>query len=422
MKQQRRNIFLLIFIISIFGLAFVQYQYLRIGLNLAKVQFGQKVEKAKTDILADLSTENQLTYLLSSAFKKDTTFFKMSPDSIVDASRYFLNDFLKEKLQSNGVDATYSYTLYSKDSTLVLKAPTSLPDKTNRTNYPIYLEGYLTKEANQGLILELEFQNLNNYYLKQLSGLTLPSILFLLGILSTVVWVLRTYYWQRKVITTTDTFINNLTHELKTPTFSIKLASKMLEEHVEAKGTPFLAIIKQQSHRLANHIDNVLELASLERKRAILRLSIFNFKPNLEAVCQEFEQLASVENVKFKYTIEGDSFLINGEAFHLENVINNVLDNAKKYAESPRIELTAKKVNNTLQIAIKDNGRGIAREEKQKVFQKYFRTTNGDLHGAKGYGLGLYYVATIVKKHKGKIKMESELGKGTKIVITLPLQ
>ena len=231
--MKRRVIYIIIFTVSILGLALIQYKYLQIGLSLAKVQFNRKVQEAVVEIKNDLSSTNQLTFLVGNALQKDDSYFKLSIDSIQDASSHFLNDFITEKLVSHGVETKFSYNLFSKDSLYYLKSPSTFKKKENLASYPIQLTGYLPELLDQRLVLVLQFENLNNYFLGQLNGLTLPSLLFILGIIIAIVWALRTYYWQQNVITTTNEFINNLTHELKTPVFSISLATKLLEENAD---------------------------------------------------------------------------------------------------------------------------------------------------------------------------------------------
>ena len=407
--------------LSVFGLAYVQYQYLRVGLNLAKVQFDEKVEKATLGIKNGLRTENELTYLLVSGMHRQTNFFKTHADSVLNASRYFLNDFLKENLVANGIEANFSYNLMTRDSAYYLKSPLIQERSSGGIQFPIVLEGYIPKTFEHRFILNLQFQDLNRYFLSQLSGLTVPSILFLIGIIGVVLWALRTYYWQRKMITTTDAFINNLTHELKTPVFSIRLASKMLEDKVNLKEKRFLEIIRQQAERLSNHIEKVLELATMERKRAIIQKEVLNFFPVLERTCTDFKTLVALEEVEFIYDLSGDEYFILGEAFHLQNMVNNLLDNAKKYAEYPKIELKAFVQQKKLKIEIQDNGRGISKTEQKKVFDKFYRTTNGNTHNVKGFGLGLHYVKTVVEQHKGNIHLASEINIGTKVTIDMPL-
>ena len=418
---KKRNIYIAIFFISIIGLAVIQYQYLRIGLNLAKLQFNAKLGNVSSDIAQGLEAENQLTFLIGSALKEDTTYFTNSIDSVQDASRYFLNDYITEKLVNNGIDTDFTYTLHSKDSSFYLQSPKRFELDDNIESYPIELIGYLPKEFEKKVVLELQFKNLNSFFLSKLNGLTLPSILFILGICIAVIWVLKTYYWQRKVITTTNEFINNLTHELKTPVFSIGLATKILEESALNEQKPILGMIRQQVKRLTVHIDKVLELGNLESSNNVLKLEKIDFRPYLLKLCEEFATLIAIEEVQFTYTLQQGYFLIKAEVFHLENSINNILDNAKKYSVQPIITLNAYSLKNQFIIEISDNGKGISDEEKKKIFLKYYRVNDKEVQTVKGYGLGLSYVKKVIEKHKGKVLMESKKGKGTKISLIIPL-
>ncbi|NJB70713.1 two-component system phosphate regulon sensor histidine kinase PhoR [Saonia flava] len=419
--MKKKNIYIIVFIVSILGLAIVQYQYLRVGLNLAKVQFNIKIGTASETIKEELKENNRLTFLIGEAIREDQSYFELEIDSLKDASSHFLNDYLTERMVNNGIDADFTYGLFARDSTYYLKSPATFNKENNIAVYPIQLEGYLPELLNERLILELQFESLNSYFLSKLNGLTLPSLLFILGIIATVFWVLRTYYWQRNVITTTNEFINNLTHELKTPVFSIGLASKMLEEEIGDENNPKIAIIRQEVERLKNHIDKVLELGSLEAKKRVFTLVKMDFEPNIKKLCSQFKTLSSIENVSFSYDLDEGPYCIKTEASHLENSINNILDNAKKYSKNPIINLKAKKKNGKLQIIISDNGKGIDEKDKNRIFQKYYRVLNGNTYEVKGYGLGLSYVKKVVENHKGKIMIESEVGMGTTVLIEIPL-
>lgn len=417
-----KKIYIIIFSISIIGLAVVQYQYLRIGLNLAKVQFNQKMGLAVNEIKEGLENSNELTFLVGKAITEDDTFFKLSIDSVQDASSYFMNDFLKDKLLQQGIKTDFTYTLYAKDSTDYLKSPKSYNNEEALLRYPIPLEGYLPSLIKKRLVLELQFKNLNKYFLFQLNGLTIPSLLFIIAIIFVIIWVLKSFYWQKKLITITNEFINNLTHELKTPVFSIGIASKILQEKTKTENRELVDMIRRQVDKLKNQIDKVLELASLEGKKNFIEKKVMDIKPVIVNLINDFEQLAALEKFSFTSEIKGSPYIINCDPYHLENTINSLLDNAKKYSkEKIKIILLVFKEDNNLIISIKDNGIGISDDDKKKVFDKYFRVGNGDVHNVKGYGLGLNYVQRIVKLHKGKISVKSTLGKGSEFIISLPL-
>ncbi|WP_372975435.1 sensor histidine kinase, partial [Muriicola sp.] len=259
--MSKRNIYIGVFVISVIGLAIVQYKYLEIGLSLARVQFSKNLVTAGDEIREDLTNRDQMTFLLGKALQRDSTYFRLSIDSVQDASRFFLNDFLTERLVRNGIEAEFSYELFSKDTSYYLQSPRTFSDRDKEVKYPILLQGYLPDLLGDRLILELKFRDLRSYFFFQLNGLILPSLIFLIGIVAVIIWILRTYYWQRNLITHTNEFINNLTHELKTPVFSIGLASKLLSQNATDNQKPILDIIRQQTDRLSGHIDRVLDLA-----------------------------------------------------------------------------------------------------------------------------------------------------------------
>jgi two-component system phosphate regulon sensor histidine kinase PhoR len=404
------------------GLAIVQYKYLEVGLNLARVQFNRNISKASEAIRSDLRTSNQLTFLVGNALQRDSTYFRLGMDSIQDASRHFLNDFITEKLVNNGIDTDFTYELYSRDTAYYLQSPLRFDPEDRIADFPIVLQGYLPELLDNRLILELKFRDLNTYFLFQLNGLTLPSLLFLTGIVAVVIWVLRTYYWQRHLIIHTNEFINNLTHELKTPVFSIGLASKILDENASKEQKPVVGIIRQQVSSLSRHIDRVLDLASLEAKRKVFDLAVVDFRPFLLKLCEDFSTLVSMEDVIFTYEVEPGEYWIKAEVFHLGNAINNILDNAKKYSDKPVIHLKCCLLNNKMSLQIRDNGKGIDEKDRARIFEKYYRVTEGDLHKVKGYGLGLSYVKKVLDAMKGDISVKSQRNKGTLITIQIPLK
>ncbi len=401
----------------------VQYQYLKIGLNLAKVQFSQKVGDAGKLIKEDLKNKNQLTILLEKAITRDSSYFNLSIDSLYDASQYFLQDYISLQLVQQGIKSDFTFRLYTKDSlyNLISKASDFETD-TDLIRYPLELKGYLPGELGRKTFLELRFKNLNQYFLFQLNGLTIPGLIFMIAIVGVVIWVLRSFYWQRSVITTTNEFINNLTHELKTPVFAIGVAAKILEEEVSKEKQPVLSIIKDQIKKLNDHTNKVLDLSNLERRQSVFALERLDLKPVITEVCESFKLLSALGEIDFKYSIEGDHFWIRGDAFHLSNSISNLLDNAKKYSlNEPIVNLRAYKKGNKLVISVMDKGIGVDKDHLDLIFKKYYRVSNGDTHNVKGYGLGLSYVKRVITGHSGKIYVSSEKKKGTEVTIELNL-
>lgn len=417
----KRNLYIFVFVISVVGLFVVQYQYLRVGLGLARAQFSEKMDGARTNIGKELSELNSLTYTIGNTIRKDTSEVKISLDSLQKASQFYLNDYISYQLGLSGIDAPFTYSLFARDSTEYLSSAKRHLRNGDMLTYPIKLEGYLPDLLEKEMILELGFQDLNKYFLGQLKGLTIPGALFLLAIIAVVIWVLRLFFWQSSLITTTNDFINNLTHELKTPVFSIGLASKILEEGISAEKRPVVELIRRETDRLKKHIDKVLELGSLESGKKMMQFSELDFRPELLRICEDFALLAEHEKLDFAFQLQEGPYHIRAEKFHLENVIGNLLENAKKYSDDPVVRLEASKQKGRLVVTVSDNGQGIAKQDRKKIFRKYYRVKNGDVHKVKGYGLGLSYVQKIVRMHRGKISVESKLGEGTTFVLSLKL-
>jgi len=418
----KKYLYIILFIVAIIGLSYVQYQYFRIGLNLAGTQFNENMGAAAKDIKRELQGKNELTFLVGSAISKNDLSFRLSMDSIQDASIYFMDEFLQDKLLSHGIKTGYGFSLYEKDSAAYLSSKDSFTNEDKLLRYPIILEGYLPDLLGKRLTLELQFENVNRYFLSQLNGLTIPSIIFLFIIIFVIVWVYRAFYLQMNLITTTNEFINNLTHELKTPVFTIGVATKILEEKGREDEKELISMIRKQVDKLKGQIDKVLELGSIEGKRGFINRKEVDLKPLLSEFSSNFEQVSKLENFEFTYDLKGASYEVLADVYHLENAINSLLENARKYSrERAVINLRAFKEGKYLMIEVRDSGIGISADDLKKIFDKYYRVSDGDLHSVKGYGLGLNYVKRIVHLHKGKIEVKSAVNEGSTFVLKIPL-
>lgn len=414
-----RKLYIAVLVVSVVGLFVVQYQYLNIGLNLAKVHFQRNIGKAAQIIKEDLSTQNQLTFLIGQAITLDERYFTLSMDSIQDASRHFLNDFITYRLTEHGIDTDFTYRLSTKDSTDYLTSPNPPSLDLDQSHYPIELRGYLPELMGKQLILDLRFTDLTPYFLFQLNGLTIPSLLFMAGILFVIVWVLRSFYWQSRLITTTNDFINNLTHELKTPVFSIGLAAKILTQKVAQEQQSTVTLIQEEIQRMKVHIDKVLGLSRLESGHNPYSLKRQDLLPELQQLVKRYQGLAKLEGFNFSAQLPETSIIVQVDVLHFINAINNIWDNAKTYSEQPEITLKVTRNKNQWLFCLEDNGPGMTTEQQEQMFEKHYRGNQDNTHRAKGYGLGLSYVQHILKAHKGGIKVNSAPGEGTKVCLSL---
>ena len=231
---------------------------------------------------------------------------------------------------------------------------------------------------------------------------------------------------QKKLLAIKNDFINNLTHELKTPVFSISLLTKVFEERLKQKETDklenYLNLLEIENQKLKGHIDKVLELASLENGKYSLQKEVCDFHEIINEAVSTFSlkiesaqgQLSkNFQSVKSQLLVDRD---------HFKNVIQNLLDNAIKYSkEQPSIAISTQSTSDKLSIAISDKGIGIAPEHHKQLFEKFYRVTTGNLHTIKGFGLGLSYVKYIVEAHGGSIRVQSKQHEGATFIMEFPI-
>lgn len=223
-------------------------------------------------------------------------------------------------------------------------------------------------------------------------------------------------------------FINNMTHELKTPISSISLAAQMLNDETVTKSSSMMShlggVINDEAKRLRFLVEKVLQMSMFERKKAIFKMKQLDLNEMVESVANTFTLRVEHTEGKIYTEIEAVNSTIYVDEMHFQNVIFNLMDNAVKYRKPDRpINIYIRTWNDetSLYLSIRDTGVGIKKDNLKKVFEKFYRVHTGNVHDVKGFGLGLAYVKKIIDLHKGDITVESEYGKGTKFTIKLPI-
>jgi two-component system, OmpR family, phosphate regulon sensor histidine kinase PhoR len=222
-------------------------------------------------------------------------------------------------------------------------------------------------------------------------------------------------------------FINNMTHELKTPISTISLASQMLRDNKVNTAPATLerisGVIYDESNRLSMQVEKVLQMAVFNEGRLKMKFKPFDLHEVVTSVVHNFE--IRVHSAKGQITLnkKAEQYTIYGDQVHITNVLFNLLDNAVKYSkEIPLIEVATENKSDQVVVSVKDNGIGIAKEHQKQIFERFFRVPTGNVHDVKGFGLGLHYVNKIIDAHKGTIKVESAINKGTKFMIYFPIK
>jgi len=263
-------------------------------------------------------------------------------------------------------------------------------------------------------------------YIWSSSWLTLiPSLFFNFFIIVTFAYTLYTIIRQKKLSEMKTDFINNMTHELKTPISTIKLACEMLvDKHLpktERSINRYAGIISDENSRLESHVEKVLHFARLEKGSLKLNMESVDIHELIEEAIQKSSLQIDKKNGTICFDLSANNAVVQGDKLHLHNVIYNLLDNAIKYSkEKPEITVLTCNTNTGLQVSIQDNGIGMSKETLKKAFDKFYRRPTGNIHNVKGFGLGLSYVKLMVEAHGGNISARSKLNKGSTFEFLIP--
>jgi len=274
--------------------------------------------------------------------------------------------------------------------------------------------------------LLLYFPDQKSIILRSLSGLMLVSVFFTLIIILSSILGIVTMLRQKKISDIKTDFINNMTHEFKTPIATISIAvdsinnAKVIEEPERIKS--FTRIIKEENNRMNARVEQVLQMALLDSSEFRLNLKPVDINSLVAKVAGNIR--LQVENREGKLELETGALnpAVEADEIHLSNVIMNLLDNANKYSPGkPEIRITTANRGSSVIITVADKGMGMNAETQHKIFEKFYRLTSGNIHNVKGFGLGLSYARAIVLAHKGEIRVTSEVGKGSTFEVRLPV-
>lgn len=388
---------------------------------------GSNLSPAEENVLSQYNTLLNARNRLIGSIKSNIS---LDIDHAIDASKLnfpLLDSLIREELIINGVDITPSIgvLLADADSLLYYSNNSNPADLLNSAyKYSFHPHGI---SHDENLFVALAFPPTPMLLSRDTNLYTFISLCMILLISLLFTFSLRTIYSQRKLNEMKTDFINNMTHEIKTPIATISLACEMLEDESvtsdSATRLNFINIISDENRRMRILIETLLQSAKMSRK---------NFALNPKEIDLNSLVLSSIQNFKLTLqnrqgTIETHLGNISGTLYaddlHISNMLHNLIDNAIKYSDrEPHITITTRTEPGFAVVEIADNGIGIAKEDQKHIFEKFYRVSTGDVHNVKGFGIGLNYVSQVVALHKGKISLTSELGHGSTFTISLPLE
>ncbi|WP_298393234.1 sensor histidine kinase KdpD [Flavobacterium sp.] len=337
-------------------------------------------------------------------------------------SKEQLNELLDKELKEYGINTPYEFNVYSNGLATKIKSEHFNFDKYATYSIPVFIDN----DGNNKYMLLVTFPQKKKFLFSDILAITLLSVIFTLIIIIAYANALHQLIKQRHISEIKTDFINNMTHEFKTPIATINLAldaiknPKVIDD--KEKIYRYLQMIRDENKRMHAQVENVLRISKLEKKELEINKEPLNVQDIIEDAVDHVNLIVEDRQGTITTHFEANRTTALLNDVHFTNVIVNILDNAIKYSpDAPVIDIRTENIKDFVLIKVKDNGAGMSKVAQKRIFEKFYREHTGDIHNVKGHGLGLAYVKRIVEDHNGQIFVESEKGKGSTFIIKVPL-
>jgi two-component system phosphate regulon sensor histidine kinase PhoR len=435
MKKIFPIITVLVFI-SLLGLIFFQIVWIKQALQDRELQFEENVKMVTATAANELIEEKGKMSPFDSRKNADLLFpLNVFPSTIAhkfskeDIRSRIHKAFEKNNLKNVGFEFAVTTASLIGDDLQSKKFYEAYTDTANNRSF-VYPLDAPSGSVGEGLIpqefLVLVVPHVKNIIWKQMVWMVIGAVIFTLIIFTAFFITIRALLNQKKLSEIKSDFINNMTHEFKTPLATISLAVDALKNEKvindKVKMDYFSGIIKDENKRMNKQVETILQAALLDKQEIQLNVKLQHGNDLINSALNNIRLPLHEKNGVLELNLNAQNDFIMADEVHFTNIINNLLDNAVKYSkDNLRLKLTTSNVNNLLRIKIEDNGIGMTKETLHRIFEKFYRAHTGNIHNVKGFGLGLSYVKSIVDAHKGKIKAESTPGKGSCFTLDFPL-
>lgn len=422
MRLKRFNIAVALVTIALSGIVLTQVYWVRNAYELRQEQFSNSVQIALKSVVNRLMLEasglgKELEELCGPGCTTDTA----TLNKIIDP--YLLDSLMKDELSDFSIISGYNYAIFRKGSGQVLKTSGKMErEEILRAPHAVSLSCLFSSDP---LFLAVVFENESRIAFSGMIWWMVLSLLFLISVLAGFVYIFQRWKRQKKLSEIKTDFVNNMTHEFRTPIATISLASEMLnKQSIQESGkkvSKYATIIHNENARLQGQVERILQISVIDKGEFKIRKKLFDANDVLNTLIRGFSITIRKRGGVLRGCLSAKETMIYADRVHFTNIIANLLDNANKYTpEKPDITIHTSNTQNGILIMIKDNGIGISRENQEDIFRNLYRVPTGDLHDVKGFGLGLYYVKRMVEAHDGYVKLESEAGKGSKFYVFFP--
>lgn len=422
MKSKTFTYFILLATISVAGVLFIQFFFLRNAQNYSEKQFRESVTVALKEVAWQILVANGNTANFDSITPIEiisNSYYLVTVDAIIDYELLKLH--LTEELKKHQVYTDFEFAIYNPDTKKLEQKTLITTQNEEKTSTYLFPAHHL----NETYYFAVHFPDRSPYFHSRLSiwylftGLLVLVVVFFGYTLSVIIR-------QRQLSEIQKNFINNLTHELKTPISSIALSANVIKEKKILR-TPerlfeYAQIIESQNNRLSKNVEKVLDMASLEKNKIHLSMEKIDLPDFLRETTMHFKQTDFGQKAIIKLNLPPGPIKISADKFHFSNLLLNILENSVKYCDKkPLIKIDLLPYRNKLIIRFTDNGIGISKKHRKKVFKRFYRVPTGNVHNVKGFGLGLDYVLKIVKAHRWKIKVDKNPEGGSIFALLIPI-
>lgn len=417
MKNVNIRLVVILGTVSIFSIILFQAYWVYNTINITDRQFNQRAKIALYAVAEELADFNNTELPYDPVSQVTSNYFVVNMASKIDAK--ILEHYLRTVLNKHNIQLDCEYAIYDCETDRMAygnylpRSESKAPHNRRRSNFE--------KQESLVYYFGVIFPAKNNYILQNMNIWIVSSVIIIVA-LAFFSYALFIILRQKKLSEIQKDFIDNMTHEFKTPISSLAIASHVLTEpdiiEDPKRLRRYANIISEQQSRLQNHVDKVLQVASMERRKDQIHKEPVNLHECIKEVVRSFEN--SQGHNPFILELCATPPVISADRLHLTNIIYNLLDNAIKYSSpEPKIRIITQNTDSITRLTIKDNGPGIEAKYLKRIFDKFFRVPTGNIHTVKGFGIGLYYVRRTIEEHGWKIKAGSEPGNGTEITISI---
>ena len=384
----------------------IQFQELSSTLDMS-FQYAFEGVMDKSAYMYNELTEENMEQVLDKTF---------DIDSALSASMIY--DGVSEVLQKNNIDTTFSVVVHKANS-----AHNDLVVGNSDHENGMQIESsFFENVVNEPYLLVVDIPQPYNYIIQSISTMLISSIIIILILIITYAYFVKTIINQRKLSEMKNAFINNMTHEFRTPITNINLAVENWRS-TKSKDEFYFNIIEEENKHLEKNVEQILELTTMKHHEQNGHFADVNIHEVIKKAADNFRMQLQNLGGQIVYSFKAKEPIVYAHAAELEHMMRNLIDNALKYNnKSPEIEISTEDVGGKVELKVVDNGIGMNRETQKMIFERFYRSSTGDRHDVKGFGLGLSYVKHIVENHRGDVSVKSQEGIGSSFIITLPIK